>query len=101
MNPEFESAIIAALPEATRAQPDELADVRAVLAYCAAAVDRDAGWPHRTDIEPLRRLQSGYGCWLGELDRAIEAAELDDGIKSDVRAAFGATLGLIQVLHIP
>jgi len=86
----------------SESQRDEvlIRDIRALMEYCAASCEYDFGWSDSPNLNPLRSLSNGYGCWLTELHDAIAKADIPERDRLQLLAALGATAGLLQVLFI-
>ena len=90
------SAILAALP----ARADHDAAMR-VLTYCGNSIAGGLDWPNSADIDELRTIPGGFGCWFADIQQAIDSARLEPAVADLWQVAWnGCKAMLLQIHHI-
>lgn len=88
----IERIISAIPPEAAFSDLDRDEARRLLMACVLWALPREG--PGSTSIEEMRNLSNGYGCWLGWLRKAIDAAVLEPDERHFFIGAFGMATAL-------
>ena len=89
------AAILAALP----AHADHDAAMRA-LTYCGNSIAGGLDWPSSMDINELRVIPGGFGCWLTDIQEAIDAANLGPAAAASWQVAWNGCKAMLLQIHV-
>jgi hypothetical protein len=89
------SAILAAMP----ADVDR-DDAARVLVYCGKSIAGGIDWPSSDDIDELRAVLGGFGCWFADIQQAIDAANLEPAAADSWQVAWNGCKAMLLQLHL-
>lgn len=89
------SALLAAVP----VDADHDAAQR-VLTYCGKSIAGGIDWPSSIDIDELRPISGGFGCWFADIQHALDTANLEPAAVDNWQVAWNGCKAMLMQLHL-